>query len=79
MKRLLGALALGGLMTLAMAVPSASAQSPYGGYSGYGGYGGSSYTTTRPGPTSPGGGSRSTSTTTSRGGFGGTGHATAGS
>src|SRR5439155_24717808 len=41
MKRLLGALALGGLMTLAMAVPSASAQSPYGGYSGYGGgYGG---------------------------------------
>src|SRR5215208_6701744 len=38
MKRLLGALALGGLMTLTMAAPSALAQSPYGGYSGYGGY-----------------------------------------
>ena len=51
----------------------------YGWGGGYGGYGGSSYTTTRPGPTSPGSGTRSTSTTTSRGGFGGTGHATAGS
>ena len=50
----------------------------YGGSGGYGGYGGSSYT--RSGPVSPGGGgSRTTSTTTSRGGFGGTGHATAGS
>ncbi|HTK77340.1 MAG TPA: hypothetical protein VL371_18900 [Gemmataceae bacterium] len=47
-----------------------------GGY--YSGSGGSSYTPARTGPATTGG-SRSTSTTTSRGGFGGTGHATAGS
>ncbi len=46
-----------------------------GGY--YGGYGGSAYTRSPFAPTT--GGSRPTSTTTSRGGFGGTGHATAGS
>jgi len=50
----------------------------YGWGGGYRGSGGSTYTP-RSGPVSPGGGgSRSTSTTTSRGGFGGTGHATAG-
>lgn len=52
----------------------------YGGYrSGgyYGGSGGSGYTRSPSIPTS--GGSRTTGSTTSRGGFGGTGHATAGS
>jgi hypothetical protein len=49
-------------------------------YGGSGYYGGSSYTSTRIGPAVPGGGgTRTTGTATSRGGFGGTGHATAGS
>jgi hypothetical protein len=53
-----------------------------GGYGWGGGYGGSSYTPVRTGTVTTGGGgsrSTSTSTSTSRGGFGGTGHATAGS
>ena len=49
----------------------------YGGYRSGGYYGGSGYIRSPSGPSS--GGSRTTSTTTSRGGFGGTGHATAGS
>jgi hypothetical protein len=46
-----------------------------GGYGWGGGHGGSTYSPSRPSPS--GGGSHST--TTSRGGFGGTGHSTAGS
>jgi len=46
------------------------------GYGGYGGYG-RSYAPS-PGRTTTGGGSRPSSGATSRGGFGGTGHATAG-
>ena len=59
--------------------------SSYGGYGSGGGYGGSSYTsrpvpsTGRPSTGSGGSSSRPTSTTTSRGGFGGTSHSTAGS
>src|SRR5262245_24163591 len=50
------------------------------GYGWGGGYSGSSTYSPRTGPSpSGGGGTRTTSTTTSRGGFGGTGHATAGS
>jgi hypothetical protein len=47
-------------------------------YGWYGGSGGSSYTSSGTRPAPAGGGSRPSGTTTSRGGFGSTGHATAG-